>query len=205
MKIGILGGAFDPITKGHLAVAEKVLHSGRVDTVWLMPTYNHIDNKNTIDFGDRLHLCSQAIPSMKYYYDRVSVSQFERNYPEEASTWDLFSRLKKGYPQHDFSMIIGTDQAERITQWKNWEELIFTIPFIVVNRTGHLKLSEGQKPWYSFGPHTHLKVRTPWISSTMVRAAFESDDPELQAEIIENVPETIIPELRKFYKKPKIS
>ena len=171
MKIGILGGAFNPPTKGHTLLVREVLASGLVDEVWFMPTFNHIDGKKTIPFRDRIKMCRIAIDNMKLAQG-VKVSSFEKIFPGEQSTWGIFSKLKETYAHHEFFMIIGMDRALNINEWYNWEELIETIPFIVVDRNHESFITRESLDidWFRKGNHRYLvNVEIPPVSSTEIR------------------------------------
>src|SRR5262245_22404448 len=59
--VAIFGGAFNPITVGHVAVARFVLNSSRVfDEVWLMPCHEHMGGKSMASPEDRLEMCRRA-------------------------------------------------------------------------------------------------------------------------------------------------
>ena len=74
IKVAILGGAFDPVTKGHIAVAKHVLDNAReFDEAWLMPCFTHMYGKDMTEPGHRLAMCRLAIEADQ----RLQVSAYE--------------------------------------------------------------------------------------------------------------------------------
>jgi len=74
LKVAIFGGAFDPITTGHIKTAQLVLnYSKEFDEVWLMPCYTHLNGKHTSAPEDRLEMCRLAAKTD----GRISVSSYE--------------------------------------------------------------------------------------------------------------------------------
>ena len=170
MKIGILGGAFNPPTKGHTSLAHEVLNARLVGEIWLMPTFNHIEGKKVVPFNSRVRMCDMAINNMED--SRIRVSTFEKIFPEAISTWNIFNKLRETYAHHEFFMIIGMDRALDITSWYNWEELIENVPFIVVDRNHESFITRESVDidWFRKENHQYLvNAGIPDISSTAIR------------------------------------
>src|SRR5262245_40484670 len=56
LRVGILGGAFDPVHRGHIEVAREVVRLGGLDEVWLMPCYEHLSGKRLAPAEDRVEM-----------------------------------------------------------------------------------------------------------------------------------------------------
>jgi nicotinate-nucleotide adenylyltransferase len=199
MKIGILGGAFNPPTKGHTSLIKEVLKSDLVEAVWAMPTYNHIEGKETIPFISRIRMCELAVNNLDEPKYKVQVSKFEKMFPYLKSTWHVFEKLGEIYPHHEFYMIIGMDRALDITSWYNWRELIEKVPFIVVDRNhgSFITRESVDIDWFRLDPHHYLaEAKIPDISSTSVRHSMVAgSDYDDQLEIM------IDPEVYKYAQK----
>lgn len=169
-KVALLGGAFNPITSGHIEVAKYVLDtSGVFDEVWLTPAFNHMHNKDMLSFDDRFKMCELAANSD----GRIKVFDYEKRKGLAGETYHLLNTLMndKEYENYNFSFIIGLDNANSFNSWINYEELERLCRFIVVPRKGYEPISGS---WYFNNPHIFLNgdsENTPIIkiSSTEIR------------------------------------
>ena len=184
IKIAILGGCFDPVTKGHIAMAEAVLKETDIGQVWLQPCLKHpfASKSGASGFSLRYWMCVMATQHMLGTQRRpgIWVSKFEQRMVMKGpfKTYDVLQKmLKNPYFKEqgfEFSYVIGMDNANGFHKWANWEALTKLLPFIVVPR-------DGVKPdpkitWYQSAPHTCLKTSVGNISSTMVREAVKAGD-----------------------------
>ena len=162
MKIGILGGAFDPPHQGHVAVANLAKHF--FDKVWVLPAYDHMHGKKMRSADHRLEMCKIAFSK---FSDKIVISDFEIVHMINDGTLSLIQKLNQSFPDNTFSMIIGQDNADTIETWKNHEQLISSTPFFVSTRTGYsIKDSD---VWYRKPPHQYYYIESPEISSTEIR------------------------------------
>jgi nicotinate-nucleotide adenylyltransferase len=169
-KVAILGGAFDPITKGHIAVAKYVLDASRsFDEIWLMPCFHHMLNKNMATPEHRLDMCELACQ----VDGRIKTSNYEILHRLKGETYHLAHKLFDepfAKDEFDFSFIIGMDNANTFDKWFNYENLEKLVRFVVVPRAGVVR--NEQVNWYLHSPHIYLGVPDkPWteVSSTLVR------------------------------------
>lgn len=173
-QVAILGGAFDPITLGHIQVAKLILNHSKVfDEVFIMPCYQHIYNKKMASPEHRLEMCKLAAK----IDGRIKVFDYEITNKLRGETYNLAKRLledKKYEGQYSFSFIIGLDNANTFDQWVNYQELERLVRFVVVPRTGE-KQKKGVN-WYLKPPHIFIEPDEPLIemSSTDVRRCLES-------------------------------
>ncbi len=164
MKIGLLGGTFDPPHIGHLLISEYVLknttHS--VDEMWFIPTYEQqyfgIDpSKNASSYAIRLEM-AECISS---HIPHTRVSTIEQEHRLSGQTKDLFPFLPL---EHEYCFIIGTDQLPSFHRWMEYKQLLKRMPFLVYPRADYppeplykgMILLDGDAPITNF-------------SSTMVR------------------------------------
>jgi nicotinate-nucleotide adenylyltransferase len=128
MKVGVLGGSFDPPHKGHAIIANRLLKLNIFDQIWLMPLFKHPLSKNLSSPEKRL--------GMTKYLEKgqIKVSNLEINNKTTSYTIDTLKFLAGKYPKDKFSWIIGTDQIESLTEWKQWKEIINNFKLIVVPR-----------------------------------------------------------------------
>jgi nicotinate-nucleotide adenylyltransferase len=128
MNIAILGGSFDPPHRGHIIIAKKLLKLLDLDSVWLMPCYQHPFNKNLSSPNQRLEM-------VKYLEsDNIKVSDFEIRKKTTSYAIDTLKQLTDNFPKNKFFWIIGNDQISTFTKWKKWKEIINNFKLIVIPR-----------------------------------------------------------------------
>lgn len=169
----LYGGAFNPPTVGHYAVARLLLQQG-FDRVVVMPCHGHTFGKALAPAGDRLALarvCFADLPG-------VVVSSFEIDAQLGGSTYELLQRLGSD-PEHagtPFFVVIGSDEANFLHRWKRADELRAEARFVIIPRRGH---PLGPFAAWARDPR-HLILeddgRLPDAASTEVRAALLADD-----------------------------
>ena len=176
VNVAILGGAFNPITKGHIQLAQFVLNSSNeFDEVWLMPVYKHMFSKEMVSSEHRLEMCRIAAQ----VDGRIKVFDYEIKNQLGGETYNLFKRLKQDEElnnKYNFSMVIGLDNANSFHKWVNFQELERMVRFVVVPRKGYKR--DESVTWYLERPHIYLNSECDIIevSSTMVRDILENKD-----------------------------
>lgn len=135
MKIGILGGTFNPIHIGHLILAEEARERLGLDRIIFVPAYlpPHKDNSDIAPAGMRLTMVKLAISGNKYF----SVSSVETKRDGRSFTIDTIKEFKKIYPQDELYFIIGSDLLKYLDDWKDLDEIIKMVKFIAVTRPGY--------------------------------------------------------------------
>lgn len=176
--VAILGGAFDPVTLGHIDLCKFVLDtSGEFDEVWLMPCARHMFGKKMADASHRYEMCKLA----SQVDGRIKVSKFEIDNDLHGETYQLVKRLlAEGYSkaQYNFSIIIGMDNAMHFHRWVNYEDLERMIRFVVVPREG--VEVDPTVNWFMSAPHLYLvpdRGHTQGSSSTIVRERVQGGLP----------------------------
>jgi len=178
LNIALLGGAFNPITVGHIQVATFVLDTSKTfDEVWLMPCAKHMHGKKMASEKHRLAMCEIAAKTD----GRIKVSDYEIKEELSGETYQLVKRLQNedfAKSQFDFSIIIGMDNALNFDQWVNYENLERMIRFVVVPRKGYSMEQRPKVNWFLKPPHIYLAggEDTPIdnVSSTHVRDLVDS-------------------------------
>lgn len=122
MKVGLFFGSFNPIHNGHLIIANYICETTDLDKVWLVVSpHNPLKTKDSLlrDY-DRLHLVNLAIKDNPH----LKASDVEFKLPKPSYTIDTLVYIKEKYPQHEFCLIMGSDNIETIYKWKNYEMLL---------------------------------------------------------------------------------
>ncbi|MDP3732726.1 MAG: nicotinate-nucleotide adenylyltransferase [Candidatus Omnitrophota bacterium] len=135
MKIGILGGTFNPIHIGHLILAEEAREKLKLAQVIFVPAYlpPHKDNSDIAYANARLAMVKIAIKGNRYF----SASDTEIKRDGRSYTIDTLKELKKIYPQDELYFIIGSDLLKYLDDWKDLQEIIKMVRFIVATRPGY--------------------------------------------------------------------
>jgi nicotinate-nucleotide adenylyltransferase len=134
MKVGLFFGSFNPIHNGHLIIANHILNETRLNKVWFVisPQNPFKESHSLLNSYDRLHLVNKAIESD----NRMKASDIEFNLPKPSYTSDTLAYLNEKYPDHEFSIIIGSDSFQNLSKWKNFEYIINNYQIIIYNRPG---------------------------------------------------------------------
>jgi nicotinate-nucleotide adenylyltransferase len=132
MKVGLFFGSFNPIHNGHLIIANHILNETRLNKVWFVisPQNPFKESHSLLNSYDRLHLVNKAIESD----NRMKASDIEFNLPKPSYTSDTLAYLNEKYPDHEFSIIIGSDSFQNLSKWKNFEYIINNYQIIIYNR-----------------------------------------------------------------------
>ncbi|MBO7592672.1 MAG: nicotinate-nucleotide adenylyltransferase [Bacteroidaceae bacterium] len=172
MRIGIYGGSFNPIHKGHTQLAASIVAQGLVDELWLMVSpLNPLKSGEVSDIAEyehRLRMAELATQSIK----GVKVSDFERSLPLPSYTITTLGELQKAYPEHEFTLVIGADNWEQFPRWYHADEIIERYQILIYRRPG-CEFDESSLP-------ASVKVvDTPLfdISSTEIRTSIAEGKP----------------------------
>jgi nicotinate-nucleotide adenylyltransferase len=138
MKIGIYGGSFNPIHFGHIGLAEWVIQHTDLDEVWLMVSPNNPlkDASILADEQVRLKEAKEAIGRLDN--DAIKVSDFEFSLPKPNYTANTLRKLQESYPEHDFTLIIGEDNLNIFSQWREHEYILDNYRIFVYPRRGYV-------------------------------------------------------------------
>jgi len=173
-RIAILGGAMNPITKGHIQIVRYVFDYSSVENIWLMPCYNHLQKSGLEDFTHRLNMCKIASEPFSEF---ITVSNFEAEHRLSGSVFELMEKLRETY-DYEFYYVIGMDQANNFKTWKNWELLKDTTRFIVFPRQG--VEPDPNFDWYDKGNHLYAPPTRGYpimdVSSTEIRELLKCKD-----------------------------
>ena len=129
MKIGILGGSFDPIHNGHVHMALAACKEFALDQVWLIPA-GHSPNKEEkamTDAEHRYRMCEIAAHADA----RLKVSRVEIDSDERSFTYRTLQKLNEEYSEDRFYFIMGGDSLDYFDRWV-YPEIITKLCTILV-------------------------------------------------------------------------
>ena len=134
MKIGFLGGSFDPIHLGHLAIAQDALEGLGLDRVDFIPAaVSPLKGRElTATAAQRLEMVRLAIAGDA----RFGVQDLELRRGGTSYTVDTVRELRGVYPGVELFWVIGADQMARLAEWKEIGELVRLVEFALLARPG---------------------------------------------------------------------
>lgn len=134
MKIGILGGTFNPIHYGHLHIAEEVMAACALDEVWFVPTCQppHKDLAAEIPFALRLEMVKAAISGHQGFV-ACDLEGRRGGVSYSVTTLEL---LHEKFPGSEFYFIMGLDSFREIGSWKNYPRIFELAHVVVTARPG---------------------------------------------------------------------
>ncbi|HEY8388494.1 MAG TPA: nicotinate (nicotinamide) nucleotide adenylyltransferase [Parasegetibacter sp.] len=134
MKVGLYFGSFNPIHIGHLIIASFMENSTDLDQVWFVVSPQNPLKPSAVLLNEyhRLHLVRAAVEDN----DRLKVSDIEFHLPKPSYTIDTLAYLHERHPQHEFSIILGSDGYQNLCRWKNGDLLAERYKMYVYRRKG---------------------------------------------------------------------
>jgi nicotinate-nucleotide adenylyltransferase len=134
MKIGLYFGSFNPIHVGHLIIANHVLNSTNIKRIWIIisPQNPFKSEDNLLNEMKRLSLVKKCISGDR----RLLASNVEFKLPRPSFTVKTLFHLRKKYPQHNFSIIMGSDSFLGLHEWKNFQSIIDNHEIYIYRRQG---------------------------------------------------------------------
>lgn len=177
MRIGVMGGSFDPIHLGHLSAASEVAHRFDLDRVIFVPT------------GESYHKAGPSMSPSEIRWEmvvaataddpRFEVSRVDIDRPGPTFTIDTLRDLQEGYSHEhqnesaEWFFITGADALEQILTWRDPEQILQRVHLIGVTRPGH-RLAD---PGLPTGAVTLVEIPALAISSTDIRDRVRRGEP----------------------------
>lgn len=131
MKIGIVGGTFNPIHNGHLYMAYEAKESLNLDQIIIIPNYipphKNADERNPLDVLQMLNLVFGGI-------ERFSVSTYELDKKGFSYSYETLEYFTKMNPNDEFYFIIGEDSYVDFSAWRNPERILELAKLVIFER-----------------------------------------------------------------------
>lgn len=167
MKTGLFFGSFNPVHNDHMVIANYFAEFSDLNQVWFVVSpHNPLKPAGSLlnDF-QRLQLVELAIGD----YRKMKVSKIEFGLPKPSYTINTLTHLQEKFPQHEFVLILGSDNLHTFHKWKNYEQILEFYSIYIYPRPGF----DGG----DFKNHPKVKfIEAPLmeISSTFIRNAIKS-------------------------------
>lgn len=133
MRIGILGGTFNPIHNGHLLLGELVREKESLDTIIFLPTGNAPHKANIAPSVMRYEMVSIATEDN----DNFVVLDIETNREGYSFTIDSIKIIENMYPNAELFFIIGLDTLFTLQTWRSFDEIVKRTSFLVAPRMSY--------------------------------------------------------------------
>jgi nicotinate-nucleotide adenylyltransferase len=185
MKTGLFFGSFNPVHTGHMIIASFMAEYTDLDQVWMVVSpHNPLKEKASLanDY-DRYFLVQQAIGD----YSKIRASNIEFSLPKPSYTIDTLTYLKEKHPERQFALIMGSDNLNTLSRWKNHERILSQYDIYIYRRNGF-----DTSPFDSFPGIKYVDAPRIEISSTFIREAISEGKsirylvPERVLESLEN-------------------
>ena len=195
MKTGILGGTFDPIHQGHLALARAARKQFALNRILFVPALippHKAAHRDMTPAPYRYRMTELAIVSEEGF----EISDIEFSRPEISYTVDTLHALKQKFPRDEFFLILGEDSLAEMSQWKEPHEIRKLAAILVAKRpgAGAFSLADAGVRW--------IEMPECPISSTAVRREIR-EGKRLGAAVLPKRVEEYIREM-KLYGFPKM-
>ncbi|MFH1799022.1 MAG: nicotinate-nucleotide adenylyltransferase [Candidatus Omnitrophota bacterium] len=135
MKIGLLGGTFNPIHTGHLILAQECWYQLALDKVIFIPAYipPHKELEGNISVADRLNMARLALKHDK----RFEICTYEIDNSRVSYSIDTVRHLRQKFDRRtELFFLAGADSAESLSMWKDVGELLKLVTFVIASRPG---------------------------------------------------------------------
>ncbi len=186
-------GSFNPVHRGHIALAEYAISDGFADQVVLIvsPQNPHKEQSDLAAEFSRYEMC-QAACAASLYPEQIQVSAVEFTLPRPSYTIDTLNFLAENFgEQMEFSILMGADNIENFHHWKSYEQIVENYPILVYPRTGYY-LSRSQ-----FADRVVFLENAPLfdISATEIRKAIAEG---------RDISDMVIPEVEQYIRNNKL-
>jgi nicotinate-nucleotide adenylyltransferase len=135
MKIGILGGTFDPVHIGHLALARAAQKQFQLDKILFIPAYLP-PHKTGIDSVSPAHHRYRMVELAIQNEPDFIISDIEYLKEGPSYTVETLELLKIQYPHEELFLILGEDNLSTLPQWKNPSKILSMVKILVARRFG---------------------------------------------------------------------
>jgi nicotinate-nucleotide adenylyltransferase len=147
MKIGLLGGSFNPAHEGHVHVSEVALKRLGLDYVWWLVTpQNPLKSREGMrSLHERVKAACRVA-----HHPRIVVMDIEQDFGTHYS-YDTLCALQKRFPQLKFVWLMGSDNLQIFRRWHRWADFARRVPIAVMQRPGTVMAMLSAKPIQRFG------------------------------------------------------
>jgi nicotinate-nucleotide adenylyltransferase len=167
IKTGLFFGSFNPVHNGHMIIAGYISEFTDLEQLWFVVSpHNPLKLKHTLlqDYH-RLTLVKTAIGSNR----KMKASDIEFKLPKPSYTIHTLAYLKEKHPDHEFVLIMGSDNLKSLHKWKNYEQILEQSFIYVYPRKESSETDFDNHPKVKF-----IDAPVMELSSTFIRDAIKN-------------------------------
>jgi len=152
LRVGLVGGSFNPPHEGHLHLSRTALHMLKLDYIWWLvtPQNPHKSSRDLAPFDKRIKLCQ----TITKYEPQILVSDLEQQTGTTRS-YDTLHALHSAFPLTDFLWITGMDNALTFHRWHKWQDILKLVATAHVARPPAESMAVGC-PLRQMSSQTHI-------------------------------------------------
>lgn len=186
LRIGILGGTFNPAHEGHRYISlEAIKRLNLHYVIWLVSPQNPL---KTLNVRDSLHIRTQTAKLIKRS-NKILVSDIEKHFKNNF-TVNSIKRLKQMHPLVKFVWIMGADNILQIHKWHQWKDIFEQVHVSVFDRLDYGVKAARSKAAYNFpsfkmlchgnisklspGKWSFFRIKQNQLSSTQIRSESQN-------------------------------
>jgi len=155
LRIGLLGGSFDPAHGGHLYVSRIALRQLKLDYVWWLVSPGNPLKPRPASLEARANRARLLAKGGRSIGGRIIVTDLESRLGTRF-TIDTIAALQRRFPQVEFVWLMGSDNLEQFSRWRRWRDIAARLPIAVVRRPGTVLASLRAPLARLLGPSRHL-------------------------------------------------
>ena len=175
-KIGLFGGSFNPIHKGHINLLISVREKLGLDRIILIPsgTSPHKSSAEYAPACDRLEMCRMACEE----YDGIEVSDYEIANDRKSYTVYTVRHFKELFPEDELYWLVGSDMLLCFESWFEYREILANVTLVAVTRTGEDsdQLSKMAEKLSEHGRCVVVNAEAVVMSSSEIRKMIKNND-----------------------------
>jgi nicotinate-nucleotide adenylyltransferase len=175
MRIGLLGGSFNPAHGGHRRISKFALDALGLDAVWwLVSPGNPLKPKaGMAPLAARLASAARQARGARIVPTAIE-GELGTRY-----TLDTLRKIRRRYPGHRFIWLMGSDNLAQFHQWKAWREIARTMPIAVIARPGYDAAARASLAGAWLGRYRRsaasLCNRAGWSAPALIHLRFDPD------------------------------
>ncbi len=149
MRVGLLGGSFNPPHEGHVHISLAAMKALELDFVWwLVSPQNPLKENAPLPLDERMNLSRKLTT-----HPRILVSDIERDFGTQI-TFETIRKIKIYFPHTEFVWISGMDNAHSLHEWNHWQRLLKEICMVHLSRSPAKSLVQNS-PIKNYKRQTH--------------------------------------------------
>jgi nicotinate-nucleotide adenylyltransferase len=169
MRIGLLGGSFNPAHRGHRRISREALRALGLDEIWWLVSPGNPLKEGARDMAPYEARFASARAMARVA--RIRVSDFEAR-AGTRFTIDTVRRLKRRHPGHQFIWLLGSDTLPNFHKWRDWRGLAREVPIAVIRRPGYDSAAHAARAmgWLRRFVHPSSQARhwTDWSAPAII-------------------------------------